>query len=423
MIEIIEGKGVGAGKSFYVTTRILSHIANGGTVFASDTFELHEESAFKLVEDRWGVIPQAGQWNTFKRADIWRLHEVTPPGSEDMPLLVIVDECHGALNARDWNDKNKRPFFDWLTQSRHDDTDVIFISQHRHNIDTQVRRLVTYVTRTKNLKGSPLLGFGKMPGWLSAFFVVNTYDADGTTHIFGPKFHGHDSAVFKCYRSKAMRGSHSRLTSAAVPRRSLSKTTNRNKKMGKFILVAVIALGIFAALNLPKSGLFGKKEIAAVTLAAAPVPALPALRVTAPVIPSPDARPLPPVGAWDIIVEKYRSQIGNEFIRTDQGVYQLGRMSRHGFVQGLQDQVVRIMQASGRVLFLVCEDETQQGKQIGLAAPVSASPPALVSIPSPGPVYEPPAPIAKLQTRTKSQDVVWRARQGIFEDGSAVHGW
>ncbi len=240
MIEIVEGKGVGAGKSYYAATRIVEHLSRGGTIFASDTFGLKWPEAVAFVERRYGVTPQEGQYNVFSEEQVPHLHTVTPQGSDDCPVLVVVDECHTKLNARDWADKNKRDFFVWLTQSRHDNNDVMFISQNAHNIDKQVARLVTYIRRIRNMATWKIPGLGK---WPFKQFIITTLDCDGKT-VLEKQWVKHDREVFGVYESKVMQGRHKRL-GPVIPRRKLEKATSTNKTMFKPLFVIAPLLIIF----------------------------------------------------------------------------------------------------------------------------------------------------------------------------------
>jgi hypothetical protein len=356
MIEIIEGRGVGAGKSYYACMRMISHLSQGGTVFASDTFGLKWDASARLCESRYGVIIEREQFQVFEEGDIKRLHEVTPQGTPELPVLIVVDECHGELNARDWNDQSKKAFFKWLTQSRHDDNDVIFISQSAHNIDKQVARLVTYISRVRNMRNFKFPGIGQ---WPLRQFVVNRFDQDGKT-LLERKWIWHDTGIFGCYESKVMRGSHKRLNAAAIPRKQLKKPTLQKNNMAKFIIIAVIACALLAFWMLRNSPLLGGEE----KNAKQPPPKEEKQEVSPPYMKSSKAavslRADSQLGAYDVFAEELRAQINDNMIRTDKGEYTVGRMSNHGLVVGIDNRVVRVIQPDARVAFIIAEDRTQQ---------------------------------------------------------------
>jgi len=398
MIEIVEGVGVGAGKSYYVAGRILSHIAVGGTVFASDTFGLDVPSAFKLIEERWGVLPEPEQFNVFPQADIPRLHEVTPIGTPDAPVLVVVDEAHAELNARDWSDHSKRPFFLWLTQSRHDDTDVIFISQAAANMDKQIARLATRIIRTRNLVGWSIPGIGK---WPLKQFVHSVYDRDGRT-MLSRKWVWHDKGIFRVYNSKVMRGSHKR-REGIVPKKKLNKSTKRNPMILKFILVFVLcAVGWIAytwQTNPVRNLVQGKTPIPSPKITATPPSPVP-LSQSPSLVQAAQPRP-----KFRIITETFRGQIGDDYLSTSGGVYQRGVMCSHGYVVGIANGVVRIMDDQGETLFVVTGAASPIGSPSALAQAALPMPrPVPVvhdspHLPQPAQVAQPPTPAPPQQVQ------------------------
>jgi len=347
MIEIVEGVGVGAGKSYYTCTRIIGHLAAGGTVFSSDTFGLVWDETKKLVEERFGVLLEPQQYETFPQSDIPRLHEVTPKGTAEIPVLVVVDEAHMELNCRDYADRSKRPFFQWLTQSRHDDTDVIFISQAAANMDKQIARLATYVFRVRNLMGFSLPGFGKIPKFLARYFVLGKFDRDGKT-LQERRFLRHDTGIFKCYSTKVMRGAHKR-REGEIPRLKLSKSKKRNPHMVKFILIVlVMAIGFVAwrvsqGTGLELLGIKGK-AVPVHQHASTPPPA----RLG-------NAEPSPKVDkpAWSVVSEAFRGQFGDTILHTDSGQYEVGVMSRHGLCLAIGRGVAEFVTPDRTKLYVV----------------------------------------------------------------------
>jgi hypothetical protein len=267
MIEIVEGRGVGAGKSFYVCGRIIDHLAVGGSVCASDTFGLKWDACVKLVAKRFGVMLEADQYRTFSEDDVPRLHEVTPQGTPECPVLVVVDECHTKLNARDWADKSKREFFNWLTQSRHDDNDCMFISQAAANIDKQIARLVTYIQRARNMTTWKIPGLGK---WPLKQFVISTYDSDGRTCL-EKKWVWHDKEIFACYESKVMKGRHKRSGEVIAKRKLQKANAEKTSPMFKILLVVIpllLVASVWKGCSLYNEKVRPKKPVAA---AAVPV--------------------------------------------------------------------------------------------------------------------------------------------------------
>ena len=337
MIEIVEGKGVGAGKSYYVATRIISFLAAGGSVWASATFGLDWEETKKLVADRYGVEIEEDQWHVFPQDQISTLHEVTPIGTADCPILIVIDEAQGELNARDWADKHKRAFFLWLTQSRHDDCDLIFISQSALNIDKQIARLATYIIRVRNMANFSFPGLGK---WPFKQFVIGRYDQDGKTFL-GPRLWlWHDKGIFKCYSSKVMRGAHKRFSSTAVPRKKLQKSKPKSR-MFKVILLVIFLLCGFVGYRFYVWQNPVEKVAVAVPGEKAKIQST-----------SPQANSLPAV---TVRAEVFRGQSGDEFLITDRGFYSVGKLCADGYVKSIGDHLALIITPDHRSIYVLGE--------------------------------------------------------------------
>lgn len=374
MIEIVEGVGVGAGKSYYTATRILCHLAAGGSVYASTTFGLLWDEAKRLGMERFGVVFEDGQYSTFAQEDIPRLHEVTPCGTDDSPVLVIVDEAHIELNSRDWADRNKRPFFNWLTQSRHQNTDLIFISQAAANMDKQIGRLATRIIRMRNLVGWSIPGIGK---WPLKQFVIGTYDRDGKT-LQNRRFVSHDKGIFSIYDSKVMRSAHKR-ADGVVPRRILKKSTTRNPMYVKIFVLILCVLGFVVYRTWDSNPLVEMAGLRSAKVEPRAVASAPAS--SAPVKP-----------AYLLENEVLRASLG-DYLRTDKGTYEVGQMSHRGLVVGIQKNVVKIFTPDRATLFVVCHGEERRQSQPVLASPGQSVSPVLVSpgqSVSPVPLLSPP---------------------------------
>lgn len=406
MIQIVDGVGVGAGKSYFVATRMLVTVADGGTVFYSDTFAVDREKFTALVESRFGLVMEPDQLIEIPEADMVRIHEVTAPGTEECPVLIVMDEAQGQLNARDWADNSKRPFFNWLCQSRHDDNDLIIISQSAQNIDKQIRRLCTEIVRCRNLAKSKVPLFG---GW--PFFIQIILDQDGTNSL-DRRWVRHDKAIFGIYHSKSQRGKHKRL-SGVIPRKQLKKATTNNKPMKIIFAIILIAAGVlvWAFINPPKGvtkltdvqETTQKKESPAVmaTLQKKEIPA------------SAPATPVP----LDIVEEQYRGFIADGKyvqLRTVEGWYVLGQISRHGLVEAVSQDAAKVRRVDGGTRFVVARNM----QAASLVTPQATPPPKpqdvpqQVSDPELSEIYrrragEPP------QTKTTPAMQKYRAEQGL----------
>lgn len=262
MIACIEGRGVGSGKSYMVMEILMPHWIQGGTACVSDNVEIKWDGCVKYAKERARVVLQPDQYRVIRSSDVVRLHEVTPPGTADLPVILVVDEAQDAFNARDWGDKGKRAFFSWLCQSRHDDNDVYILSQAAANVDKQVRRLCTFYWVTRNTEYFPVGGksladwfriatFGL---WDGKAFIRTQLDQDGKT-VLGKKWHRADKGLFACYESKSMRLKHRR-DSAEVVRKKLETVERKKTPMFRIVAVFVVMAAILGGGKL----LFGSKS-------------------------------------------------------------------------------------------------------------------------------------------------------------------
>lgn len=354
MIEIVDGVGVGSGKSFYVVTRCLAHFLRGGTVYSSDSFELHFDKIKEFARREHGLELQDSQYQQVPGEEMLRLHETTPGGTDDCPVLIVVDEAQDHFDVRDHADKNKRAFFSWCTQSRHDNNDLIFITQDANNIDARFRRLATYritVRNSRTWKGPGLgslasliqiasLGFND--GW---YFVAHFFDRDGRT-LVERKWIKARKALLELYESKSRQMAHKR--AGIVGRVDLKRVETKKGKM-KYVILLFVLVGLgslgFLGYRVSKGEVFGKDQVS--------VP-------VATVVQKPVAREAVAGAGYDVIVEAYRGLRvfdGVTVLQTVSGVYQKGVMTNHGFCVGIDADglVVRCKSPAGRDVFVVAQ--------------------------------------------------------------------
>jgi hypothetical protein len=353
MITIIDGLGVGAGKSYYVLTQIVRHIAEGGTTYAVDTFKIVWPNLKDYIAGKYGVEVEDDQFHTFPESDLARMHEVTPPGSEEMPVQVIADECQSELNARDTSDRSKRPFFNWLCQSRHDDTDVLFLSQHSDNVDVQIRRLATYCVETENMEYQyvPLVH-----GIAKNYFRVNILDRDKKFKQFPMRFVKKDRALFGCYISKSMKGAHIR-GGEAVLKKKLKRVKRKLTMMMKFLFgLFVVTMCVVGYCGY--KGLQGWRSAKAAT----GVPQSASSMGTGASGGSSAGK------GYAVRTEVFRATDGHTYLFTDEAEYYLGEMSPTGFVKGVQGHVALLVAPEGGLVYVVGADEKGVRGAAGLPA-------------------------------------------------------
>jgi hypothetical protein len=358
MIEIVEGKGVGAGKSYYVCERLINHWRRGGTARVSESFHVKWDACKEYVKRRYGLALEDDQFRTVSGEDVARLHEVTEAGTEECPLLIILDEAQDQLNARDWNDKGKRDLFSWCCQSRHDDNDLIFVSQSAANIDKQIRRLATFTWSIRNAKFHSIQGFGNTARLIQIaslgfndgfYFVRSQLDYDGRT-VLERQWVKANKAIFGCYKSKSM--ALARKRAGVVNKKNLQYERGKSPMIKYIILIAVV-LGIYSAYKLATGG--NPFDSAKPT----PKPDIIIVDNTeAKKEPRKEARNVnitEPKPAYTVRREKWFYRAG-QTMRTESGIYTTGRLSGEGWVEGVQEFVARIRKPDGELLYIVGDD-------------------------------------------------------------------
>jgi Zonular occludens toxin (Zot) len=354
MIEVIEGKGVGAGKSYFVLERLVLHWLRGGTAYVSESFMVKWEACKQYVRRRYGLLLEDDQYHSVKSENIGLLHEHTPPGSPDCPVLIVIDEAQDQLNARDWNDSSKRSLFSWCCQSRHDDNDLIFVSQSAANVDKQVRRLATFTWSVRNARNFSIPGLGNVATLIRLttfglndgfYFVRSMLDYDGRT-MLERKWVKADTRLFDCYESKSMRLAKRR-SGEAIAKKKLKREKGRHP-MIKFFILGALIFGAYCGFKLLSGGNpFGshkKHEPELIGKGHGPPAGVPGQLV--------DAH----TAVYEVRVEPWVGQGKGWMIFRESGEFHLGRMSRYGMVEGIFEDVVRIRKPDNSLLYLVGED-------------------------------------------------------------------
>jgi len=354
MICMVQGRGLGSGKSYFVAAEIYRRLIAGHTVVVTESFKFLFEKAAALARDWHNVCLQADQFIVIPEADTLRIHNLTPRGTTDSPVLVIIDEAHDHLNARDWNDKARRPFFSWLTQSRHDDTDVWFISQNLNNVDKQCARLVTRIFQLRDMNETWIAGIGR---WRPKSFRCDQMDGDGRRlekSWYVPK----DKRIFGIYVSKNRVGVHGR-AGVIEGRKKLASAGNWSffrSRMFKFFLVlaslCALAAGVwfyrgkdsFDGFNVVGVGKKGKPAVV-VPVASTPVAAAVA------------ALDVKPIRAGPVLErEVFRAGDGFSYMRTEQRTYWIGEFGPFGVVVKVTPRAVVCM-GPGNVQTVVLGEE------------------------------------------------------------------
>lgn len=200
MISLYEGR-IGGGKTYLAVTRILAHLAKGGTVYTN--VELNLDGCEKYLRKHYGVEMDRSCVVELDEQQTWDFHRHLRQGEPDLPTLAVVDEAHLWFNARDHaiTAATRRGLLTFMSQSRKLCVDVILIVQAIENLDAQFRRLAQEVWRMKDMSKLRLPLIGIQYPWPHTF--VFRMDA-GAKQIMERKILRRSKDIFECYNTNAL---------------------------------------------------------------------------------------------------------------------------------------------------------------------------------------------------------------------------
>ena len=134
-VYVVTGK-LGAGKTLVAVGRIRDYLIEGRKVATNLNLNLHNLIGIKAKKTRVTRLPDVPTLDHLESIGLG--YEGQYQGEERNGLLVL-DECGSFLNARDFNDKNRRGLQNWVIHARKKRWDVIFIIQHLEALDKQFR--------------------------------------------------------------------------------------------------------------------------------------------------------------------------------------------------------------------------------------------------------------------------------------------
>jgi len=266
MIETFEGR-LGGGKSYTALQRIMAVLASGGFVATNIKLMiepwthkrygrqrglraiLKEFYKWELRDDQIIPLPDYEYVDFESRQDkkVYRLSKLQAfwtliPVIEDGVILVVIDEAHFHFPQSGFR-SIPNDVIEFLTLSRHRQTDIIFISQHIKNMWCQMSRLAQYRWEFRDLKKYGMYIKGNFPipsftlPWPFPHILQTQYDYDGIT-LLDKKYDWHNTKIHECYTSPDL---VSAFSSAG------SKNTYTAEKKGlsmkeKFLITAVGAV-------------------------------------------------------------------------------------------------------------------------------------------------------------------------------------
>lgn len=249
MIEIFEGR-LGGGKTLYAVERMVRYLGVGGRIYSNIELNVDAVREYLRRKFRWEL--QEGQYTLLQDEEISLFHRFTSGGEPGKPTLVVIDEAHIWLNARDWASAS-RELLTFLTQSRKTHTDIIFISQSAFNIDKQIMRLVQYIWRFRDLSQYVIPGLGIR--WPINQFLRVQCDYDGRT-VLQRYFVRKDKELYKLYNTFNLLRTFDRLEN--VKEIGDGRIVERKKNMWKMILAGAVGVVGFLVWRYWDVGFFEK---------------------------------------------------------------------------------------------------------------------------------------------------------------------
>lgn len=200
MIAIYEGK-IGGGKTYLAVSRILAHLAAGGTVFTN--VEMKPDGVAAYLAKHRGVVFDRSALRILDESESWDFHKYLKSGVDGLNTLCVIDEAHLWFNARDHavTAATKRELITFLSQSRKLRVDVIFIVQSAENLDAQFRRLAQEIWRMKDLQRFrvPVLGIRYPWPHTLAFRLDN-----GNFQVMEKRLLKRSTDIFEAYNTNAL---------------------------------------------------------------------------------------------------------------------------------------------------------------------------------------------------------------------------
>lgn len=253
MIYVMTGH-LGSGKTLLAVQMALDYLGKGRKVASNMTLFLDEAlpPSSKAIAVKLPYIPTVEHLNALGPAYEGKYNE-------EKFGLVLLDEAGSWLNSRDWNDKDRRGLFQWITHARKSGWDVALIVQDYEALDSQIRRSVTeiYVTCSR-------LDRIKLPGLPITLPRIHRAKAlyKGPTGALYKTWHTRGTDTFKAYDTReAVRAQYQETPTGLVeikPMFSMLSAWHLKgrylvKKLSPWLQVLRLGAGWLASLQPPKS--------------------------------------------------------------------------------------------------------------------------------------------------------------------------
>jgi zona occludens toxin len=180
MIVLVTGPP-GAGKSLYALRQLGDALDRGKPV--ATNVELAAGAAATVARSNWARrilrrVPRATariERQVYVSSSLVDLFSVRLRGRGEDRGVMVLDEAHYWLNARNWSSGDREAVVTFFTQHRKLGWKVFLVVQDAEMIDKQVRSLIEYHVHLRNLKKAKVL-FGLLPASpVNLFLAVWTW--------------------------------------------------------------------------------------------------------------------------------------------------------------------------------------------------------------------------------------------------------
>lgn len=199
--------GLGSGKSLMAVSKMAEKLERGLPVATNINLDLA-----RLADPSWPV-PVVYRLPDFPSGgDLYALGEVPQGGNEDLNGVVVLDEAGLYLNAREWNDKDRRRCLEWFLHSRKLGWDVLLLTQSFGMVDKQIRESIAdYVVTMRRWDRMvvPLFGkvvravtFGRVSGRMPRVHTAAVMYGHGQSAMHADTWHLRGTDLFGAYQTK-----------------------------------------------------------------------------------------------------------------------------------------------------------------------------------------------------------------------------
>jgi len=186
MIYLYYGK-VGDGKTYHVVNReLLPALLSERKIYTNIEGLSLPNISTHLSLLYTDVVSKIIHIDPYNKDAVRNIYKTAEHGS-----LIIIDESHDYWDSRDYKNTDKE-FLDWLSKSRHQGYDVVFITQSPKRLEANIVRLCNFAYQIKNI------GFiGKL---VKSFYVVHCRQSpnDAIVSTFRGRY---NPAIFSLYSS------------------------------------------------------------------------------------------------------------------------------------------------------------------------------------------------------------------------------